>query len=125
MQTNAKVNTKRLENIGIVHKIGKATDVTTGIVPSPEYYDKVMEDSNREYLFLVKVTNGKFSKEGDSGSLVFCRSRSVQQTHVDIVGKVYANNLKLMMMMIKRKMNLMEMTNGPKFLQVRVLLNRK
>lgn len=90
---NAKVNTKRLENVGIVHKIGKATDVTTGIILSSEYYDKVMGDSNREYLFLVKGTNGKFSEDGDSGSLVFCRPRSVQQTHVDILGIVYANNL--------------------------------
>lgn len=90
---NAKVNTKRLENVGIVHKIGKATDVTTGIVLSPEYYDKVMDESNREYLFLVKGINGKFSEEGDSGSLVFCRPRSEQQTHVDILGMVYANNL--------------------------------
>lgn len=90
---NAKVNTKRLENVGIVHKIGKATDVTTGIVLSSEYYDKVMGDSNREYLFLVKGTNGKFSEDGDSGSLVFCRPRSVQQTNVDILGIVYANNL--------------------------------
>lgn len=92
-KTNAKVNTKRLENVGIVHKIGKATDVTTGLVLSPEYYDKEMDDSNREYLFLVKGTSGKFSEDGDSGSLVFCRPRSVQQTHIDILGMVYANNL--------------------------------
>lgn len=52
-----------------------------------------MDDSNREYLFLVKGTSGKFSEDGDSGSLVFCRPRSVQQTHIDILGMVYANNL--------------------------------
>lgn len=92
-KTNAKVNTKSFQNVGIVHKIGKKTDVTTGIVLSPEYYDKFINESNKEYLFLVKGTNGKFSEEGDSGSLVFCRPRSVQQTHVDILGMVYANNL--------------------------------
>lgn len=67
--------------------------MTTGIVLSPEYYDKLINESNKEYLFLVKGTNGKFSEEGDSGSLVFCRPRSVQQTHVDILGMVYASNL--------------------------------
>lgn len=92
-KTNAKVNTKRLEKVGIVHKIGKTTDVTTGIVLSPEYYDKLINESNKEYLFLVKGTNGKFSEEGDSGSLVFCRPRSVQQTHIDILGMVNASNL--------------------------------
>lgn len=71
-KTNAKVNTKELKNVGIVHKIGKATDVTTGMILSPEYYDKVMNDSNRGYIFLVKGTDGQFSEKGDSGSLVFC-----------------------------------------------------
>lgn len=92
-KTNAKVNTKELKNVGIVHKIGKATDVTTGMILSPEYYDKVMNDSNRGYIFLVKGTDGQFSEKGDSGSLVFCRPRSAQQTHVDILGIVYGNNL--------------------------------
>lgn len=92
-KTNAKVNTKQLKNVGIVHKIGKATDVTTGMVLSPEYYDKEMNDSNRGYIFLVKGTDGQFSEKGDSGSLVFCRPRSAQQTHVDILGIVYGNNL--------------------------------
>lgn len=91
--TNAKVNTKGLENVGIVHKIGGATDVTTGIVLSPEYYDKVMDESNSGYIFLVKGTDGQFSEQGDSGSLVFCRPRSVQHTHIDILGIVYGNNL--------------------------------
>lgn len=89
-KTNAKINTKRFENVGIVHKIGKKTDVTTGIVLSPEHYDELINETSKEYLFLVKGTNGKFS---DEGSLVFCRPRSVQETHVDILGIVYANNL--------------------------------
>lgn len=52
-------------------------DVIIGIVFSFEYYDKLINESNKEYFFLVKGINGKFFEEGDSGFFVFCRLRSV------------------------------------------------
>lgn len=43
----------------------------------------------------MKGTAGKFSDQGDSGSLVFCRPNRIQQTYVDVVGMVYASDLTL------------------------------
>uniref|UniRef100_A0A8W8NRA0 Uncharacterized protein n=1 Tax=Magallana gigas TaxID=29159 RepID=A0A8W8NRA0_MAGGI len=85
---NARVHAENLENIGVVHKIGAQTDLTNGYILSSEYYDKLTDENNREYIFLVKGMGKNFSKEGDSGSLVF----SLRQNYVDVVGMVYANN---------------------------------
>lgn len=92
---NANVYSNNLETGNIVHKIGTTTDVTNGIIVSPEFYIKVTNESTRENVFLVKGTAGKFSDEGDSGSLVFCRPNRIQQTYVDVVGMVYASDLAL------------------------------
>lgn len=88
-KVNANVYSNRL-NEDIVHKIGATTDVTKGRIVSPEFYL-----DNRENIFLVKGTAGKFSDQGDSGSLVFCRPNRIQQTYVDVVGMVYASDLTL------------------------------
>lgn len=85
---NARVHAENLENIGVVHKIGAQTDLTNGYILSSEYYDKLTDENNREYIFLVKGMGKNFSEEGDSGSLVF----SLRQNYVDVVGMVYANN---------------------------------
>lgn len=90
---NARVFSESLTNVGIVHKIGAATKVTKGRVLSSEYYDKLFDDNNREHVFLVKGIPGNFSKEGDSGSLVFTRSKDAQQTCVDVLGMVYGNKV--------------------------------
>lgn len=92
---NAHTYEEILDDVGIVHKIGATTSVTQGYILSYEFYNKYTVEGNRECIFLVKGTNGKFSEEGDSGSLVFSRPRSVQQNYVDIVGMVYANNHKV------------------------------
>lgn len=85
---NARVHSENLQNLGVVHKIGAQTNLTNGYIVSPEYYDKLKDENNREYIFLVEGTGKYFSDEGDSGSLVF----SVRQNYVDVVGMVYANN---------------------------------
>lgn len=90
---NARVFSESVSNVGIVHKIGAATKVTKGRVLSSEYYDKLFDDNNREHVFLVKGIPGNFSKEGDSGSLVFARSKDARQTCVDILGMVYGNKV--------------------------------
>lgn len=92
-KVNAKVYNKNLRNIGLVHKIGAATNVTSGRIISLEYYDKEMDSECRENIFLVKGLNGPFSKEGDSGSLVFSRPNSVLQNYVNVLGMVYAKNI--------------------------------
>lgn len=92
-KVNAKVYKKTLRNIGLVHKIGAATNVTSGRIISLEYYDKEMDSDCRENIFLVKGLNGPFSKEGDSGSLVFSRPNSVLQNYVNVLGMVYAKNI--------------------------------
>lgn len=92
---NARVYTESLEDLCIVHKIGAETDVTNGVIYSSEFYNALSDDDNRECLFLVKGTNGKFSEEGDSGSLVFARSMDVQQSYVEVLGMVYGNDVKL------------------------------
>lgn len=91
---NAHIYDEILEDVGIVHKIGATTGVTQGYIKSSEFYNKYTVEGNRECIFLVKGTDGQFSEEGDSGSLVFSRPRSVQQNYVDIVGMVYAKNRK-------------------------------
>lgn len=88
-RTNARVHARNLENIGVVHKIGAKTNLTKGYVLSSEYYDKLKDDSNREYIFLVKGIGNYFSEKGDSGSLVFSRSR---KNYVDVVGMVCGSN---------------------------------
>lgn len=91
--TNARVFSESMTNVGIVHKIGAATKVTKGMIFSSEYYDKIFDDNNREHVFLVKGIPGNFSEEGDSGSLVFTRSKDAQQTCVDVLGMVYGNKV--------------------------------
>lgn len=91
-KTNARLHTESLHP-RIVHKIGAATNVTTGIIRSPEWYKKMQNDENREYIFLVEGIDEQFSDEGDSGALVFSRPKSMQQNYVDVLGMVYANDL--------------------------------
>lgn len=92
-KVNAKVYKHNLHNVGLVHKIGAATNVTSGRIVSLEYYDKEMDSDCQENIFLVKGLNGPFSKEGDSGSLVFSRPNSVLQNYVNVLGMVYANSI--------------------------------
>lgn len=91
-KTNARIYTESLHT-RIVHKIGATTKVTTGIIRSPEWYKKIQNDENREYVFLVEGIDEQFSEEGDSGALVFSRPKSVEQNYVDVLGMVYANDL--------------------------------
>lgn len=94
-KVNAKIYTENLYNIGLVHKIGAATNVTNGRIVSLEYYDKEMNNHSRDNIFLVKGINGPFSDEGDSGSLVFSRPNCVIQNYVNVLGMVFAKNIKL------------------------------
>lgn len=91
-RVNAKLYTESLSNLGLVYKIGAATDVTRGHIVSCEYYDKIF-DGNRDNIFLVHGIGTNFSASGDSGSLVFSRPRNLEQKHVEVVGMVYANNI--------------------------------
>lgn len=65
--------------------------MTKGYIISSEFYDKLHHDN----IFLVKGICGPFSEKGDSGSLVFSRPKSAQQTYVNVFGMVFANNVVL------------------------------
>lgn len=88
-RTNARVYDEHLENIGVVYKIGAITNLTKGYILSSEYYDKLKDENNRDYIFLVQGIGNCFSKDGDSGSLVFSRSR---KNYVDVFGMVSGSN---------------------------------
>lgn len=55
--------------------------LTQGYILSSELYNKYAVEGNPEckFIFLVKGADAKFSEEGDNGSLVFSRPRSVQR----------------------------------------------
>ncbi|XP_022303457.2 uncharacterized protein LOC111111019 isoform X2 [Crassostrea virginica] len=89
-KTNARIYDRSIENIGFMHKIGTKSGATTGSIVSPEYYDKLYDEDNREFLFLVGSGDGQpFSEEGDSGALVFSHPLQVEQNYVNVVGMVY------------------------------------
>ena len=89
-KTNARVYDGSIENIGFMHKIGTQSGATTGSIISSEYYDKLYDENNREFLFLIGRGYGQpFSEEGDSGALVFSRPLQVEQNYVNVVGMVY------------------------------------
>lgn len=87
-RVNARLYSESLEYYDIVFKIGATTDVTKGFIISPEFYH---DNLNHDNIFYVKGFHGPFSEEGDSGSLVFSRPRSAQQTYVNVLGMVYGN----------------------------------
>ena len=91
-RTNARVYKDRIDNLSIVHKVGAESAKTKGSILSPEYYDNnLIDDDNRDSVFLVRGIGGHFSKEGDSGSLVFAYNRTTQN-YVNVVGMVYGNH---------------------------------
>lgn len=59
-KTNAKWYTESLENITFVHKIGAEMDLTNGKIGSSEYYDKVIDAENQDYIFYWKVQTAFF-----------------------------------------------------------------
>lgn len=94
-KVNARLYTESLEPHGLVFKKGATTNMTKGYILSSEYYDEVFNDTNLGTTFLVKGLHGSFSENGDSGSLVFSRPNCVQQTHVDVLGMVYAASFRV------------------------------
>lgn len=90
---NANLYSNSLQTGDSVHKRRATTDVTNGRIVRLEFYLKATDKSNQENTFLLKGIAEKFSERGDSGSLVFSRPNRIQQTYVDVVGIVYANNL--------------------------------
>lgn len=90
-RTNARVYEGNIEDLGFVHKIGAGSGQTTGYIVSSEYYDKIFDFENRDYIFLVSGANGRFSDTGDSGSLVFARPHGVKQNYVNVLGMVFGN----------------------------------
>lgn len=86
-KTNARVYKENMGSLCFVHKIGAGSGLTTGFIVSSEYYDKLFGSEN--HIFLVSGADGcPFSSVGDSGSLVFSRSRGLRENYVNVVGLV-------------------------------------
>ena len=93
-KTNAHVYDGSLADLGILHKIGAGSNVTKGTILSEEFYLKnLIDDDNRDSIFFVQGTGESFSKEGDSGSLVFSRPRHAKQNYVNVVGMIYGSKV--------------------------------
>lgn len=91
-ETNAHLYNDSMETVGVVHKIGAESDITNGLIESSEYYvNRLIDNENEDYVFLVRGTDGSFSKEGDSGALVFSRPLDEEQNHINLIGMVYGN----------------------------------
>lgn len=90
-EISAKVYNESLATINFVHKIGATTNATKGRIISSEYYNKALPKNT----FLVKGTGKRFSKPGDSGSLVFSRPRTGRQNFINVFGMVFADNFEL------------------------------
>lgn len=92
-EINANFYSNSVQTGDSVHKRRATTDVTNVRIVRLEFYLKATDKSNQENTFLLKDIAEKFSETGDSRSLVFSRPNRIQQTYVDVVGIVYANNL--------------------------------
>lgn len=90
-ETNARVYEESITNLGFVYKFGAGSNLTRGKILSPEHYfsKTLIADANRNSVFLVKGFGGPFCQDGDSGSLVFSRPKTVSQTFINIVGMVF------------------------------------
>ncbi|XP_062584506.1 uncharacterized protein LOC134246199 [Saccostrea cucullata] len=94
-RSNALVYTDNdLGDIGVVYKRGAETNLTKGNIVSWEHC-AVVDDENNDNIFLIEGVDTAFSEPGDSGSVVFSRSHTVQQNSVDVLGMVYASNFEL------------------------------
>ncbi|XP_052695128.1 uncharacterized protein LOC128173472 isoform X2 [Crassostrea angulata] len=87
-EISAKVYNESLATINFVHKIGATTNATKGRIISSEYYNKALPKNT----FLVKGTGKRFSKPGDSGSLVLSIPRTGRQNFINVFGMVFADN---------------------------------
>ena len=88
-ETNARVYKDDIKKIGTVHKIGGAANVTSGSIASEEFHYKCPEDNGKSHcVFLVRGRDDAFSREGDSGSLVFSRPKEATHSYVNVLGMV-------------------------------------
>lgn len=87
--TPAQISLRKLKKGDIVHKRGAKTKLTTGIVESVE--NKTVGQFS-ESSCVIYIEGGKkyrpFADKGDSGSLVFQPSMSVEETYLDVLAMV-------------------------------------
>lgn len=86
--TPAKISLRKLEKGDIVHKRGAKTKLTTGIVESVE--DKSVHGFGQSscVIFIRGFKNLPFADKGDSGSLVFQPSLSIEDPYLDVLAMV-------------------------------------
>ena len=86
-ETNARVYNGGINDlVGFAYKIGAGTNKTKGKIISAEHYFN--DDPIINCVFFVKGFGEPFSKDGDSGSLVFSRPKNESHNFVNVVGMV-------------------------------------
>lgn len=86
--TPAKISLRKLKKDDIVHKRGANTKLTTGTVESVENkcVGRFREPSC--VISIIGKKNQPFADKGDSGSLVFQPSLSVEDPYLDVLAMV-------------------------------------
>lgn len=86
--TPAQISLRKLKKDDIVHKRGAKTGFTTGIVESVEN-ECIGEFSQSSCVIRVIGKNNRpFADKGDSGSLIFQPSMSVEDPYLDVLAMV-------------------------------------
>ncbi|XP_061185122.1 uncharacterized protein LOC133193169 [Saccostrea echinata] len=86
-ECNAVVHQGNVSDNLVVHKKGATTGWTTGRIQSRECYSHLVPDENE--VFLVDgFDKDFFACTGDSGSVVFTRDKSFDQSTVSVLGMV-------------------------------------
>jgi hypothetical protein len=87
-ESNAVVHEENLAVGTIVHKKGATTAWTAGRIQSPEFYSNLFEGRDDVFLVTHFGDGDYFAKAGDSGSIVFSRDTSSDQSSVSVLGMV-------------------------------------
>lgn len=86
--TPAKISLRKLEKGDIVHKRGAKTKLTTGIVKSVKNTGVQGFGESSCVVFIRGFKNRPFADKGDSGSLVFQPSMSIEDPYLDVLAVV-------------------------------------
>lgn len=86
--TPAKISLRKLEKGDIVHKRGAKTKLTTGIVKSVKNTGVQGFGESSCVVFIRGFKNRPFADKGDSGSLVFQPSMSIEDPYLDVLAMV-------------------------------------
>lgn len=91
--TPAQISLRELRKDDIVHKRGANTGLTTGLVNSVENITVTGFNIPSPTILIQGKDGQPFAEKGDSGSLVFQHSFSVESNIIDVIGMVQGKTL--------------------------------